>query len=60
VASEASVSATEFFSSVFDRRAVKHDISALSDLQDDLGWRNDVVVANGLLRCKPSIFDVWR
>lgn len=42
--------ATEFFSSLFDRRAVKHYIKALSDLQDDLGWRNDVVVANGLLR----------
>ncbi|WP_244815337.1 CHAD domain-containing protein [Caballeronia sp. Lep1P3] len=38
--------ATEFFSSLFDRRAVKHYISALSDLQDDLGWRNDVVVAD--------------
>lgn len=42
--------ATEFFSSLFDRRAVKHYISALSDLQDDLGWRNDVVVASALLR----------
>jgi CHAD domain-containing protein len=42
--------ATEFFSSLFDRRAVKRYITALSDLQDDLGWRNDVVVANGLLR----------
>ncbi|CAL8480813.1 CHAD domain-containing protein [Caballeronia sp. S22] len=42
--------ATEFFASLFDRRAVKHYINALSDLQDDLGWRNDVVVASGLLR----------
>jgi triphosphatase len=41
--------ATEFFSSLFERRAVKHYISVLSDLQDDLGWRNDVVVASGLL-----------
>jgi CHAD domain-containing protein len=40
--------ATEFFSSLFDR-AVKHCISVLSDLQDDLGWRNDVVVASDLL-----------
>jgi inorganic triphosphatase YgiF len=42
--------ATEFFSSLFDRREVKRYITALSDLQDDLGWRNDVVVASGLLR----------
>lgn len=42
--------ATEFFSSLFSRRAVKHYISALSELQDDLGWRNDIVVADGLLK----------
>ncbi|WP_370889849.1 CHAD domain-containing protein [Caballeronia sp. RCC_10] len=42
--------ATEFFSSLFDRREVKRYVTALSDLQDDLGWRNDVVVASGLLR----------
>ena len=42
--------ATEFFSSVFDRRRLTNYVSALSDLQDDLGWRNDVVVANELLR----------
>ncbi|VXC19216.1 Inorganic triphosphatase YgiF, contains CYTH and CHAD domains (fragment) [Burkholderia sp. 8Y] len=42
--------ATEFFASLFERRAVKHYISALSDLKDDLGWRNDVVVASRLLR----------
>jgi CHAD domain-containing protein len=29
--------ATEFFPSLFDPRAVKHYVSALSDLQDDLG-----------------------
>ena len=42
--------ATEFFSTLFPRQAVKHYIAALSKLQDDLGWRNDIVVADGLLQ----------
>jgi CHAD domain-containing protein len=42
--------ATEFFTSLFLNRAVKPYIGALSELQDDLGWRNDIVVADGLLR----------
>ncbi|KXU84608.1 metal-chelation protein CHAD [Caballeronia megalochromosomata] len=42
--------ATEFFASLFCDRDVKPYIKALSKLQDDLGWRNDIVVADGLLR----------
>ncbi|MBP0594074.1 CYTH and CHAD domain-containing protein [Paraburkholderia sp. LEh10] len=46
--------ATEFFASLFDKRDVKRYINALSKLQDDLGWRNDIVVADGLLRSLAS------
>ncbi|SAL01312.1 CHAD domain-containing protein [Caballeronia pedi] len=42
--------ATEFFTSLYPKRAVKPFINALSELQDDLGWRNDIVVADELLR----------
>ncbi|SAL03585.1 CHAD domain-containing protein [Caballeronia calidae] len=42
--------ATEFFASLFPRRDVKSYVSALSELQDDLGWRNDIVVADELLK----------
>ncbi|RKT21776.1 inorganic triphosphatase YgiF [Paraburkholderia sp. RAU2J] len=41
--------ATEFFASLCARRAVRHYVEALTALQDDLGWRNDVVVADQLL-----------
>ncbi|RQS09089.1 CYTH and CHAD domain-containing protein [Burkholderia sp. Bp8998] len=42
--------ATEFFQSLASRRAVRHYVDALTELQDDLGWRNDAVVADRLLR----------
>lgn len=42
--------ATEFFQSLVSKRAVRHYVDALTDLQDDLGWRNDAVVADKLLR----------
>jgi CHAD domain-containing protein len=42
--------ATEFFASLCSKREVRHYVSALTDLQDDLGWRNDAVVADQLLR----------
>ncbi|MPV55948.1 inorganic triphosphatase [Burkholderia sp. HI2761] len=45
--------ATEFFASLFSKSAVKHYIAALSTLQDDLGWRNDAVVAHRLLNSLP-------
>ena len=42
--------ATEFFASLSSRQAVRHYVAALTALQDDLGWRNDAVVADHLLR----------
>ncbi|RQR67647.1 CHAD domain-containing protein [Burkholderia sp. Bp9126] len=45
--------ATEFFASLCDKRDVEHYVEALTALQDDLGWRNDAVVADGLLRSLP-------
>lgn len=45
--------ATEFFASLCPRRAVLHYVGVLTALQDDLGWRNDAVVANQLLRALP-------
>ena len=45
--------ATEFFASLYPKSAVKHYTGALSELQDDLGWRNDMVVADGLLKSLP-------
>jgi CHAD domain-containing protein len=42
--------ATEFFASLCARRAVRHYVDALTELQDDLGWRNDAVVADQLLK----------
>ncbi|WP_245747090.1 CHAD domain-containing protein [Paraburkholderia lycopersici] len=41
---------TEFFASLSSKRAVQHYVKALTALQDDLGWRNDAVVADQLLR----------
>ncbi|CAN7804262.1 CHAD domain-containing protein [Paraburkholderia hospita] len=46
--------ATEFFASLYPKQAVSHYITSLSNLQDDLGWRNDVAVAEGLLRAIAS------
>lgn len=45
--------ATEFFASLFPKSAVKHYVGTLSELQDDLGWRNDAVVAPRLLDSLP-------
>jgi CHAD domain-containing protein len=41
--------ATEFFQSLYPARQVRNYVDALSALQDDLGWLNDAVVADGLL-----------
>lgn len=46
--------ATEFFSSLFVKRAVQHYVKALTALQDDLGWRNDAVVADQFLKQLPQ------
>jgi CHAD domain-containing protein len=40
---------TEFFASLNSEEAVQHYLAALARCQDDLGRRNDVVVADGLL-----------
>ncbi|KVN02272.1 CYTH and CHAD domain-containing protein [Burkholderia diffusa] len=45
--------ATEFFASLCSKRAVKSYVGALTALQDDLGWRNDAVVADKLLKALP-------
>ncbi|MFP4896201.1 CHAD domain-containing protein [Paraburkholderia sp. EG304] len=42
--------ATEFFASLSSKQATQHYVKALTALQDDLGWRNDAVVADQLLR----------
>ncbi|UIF90299.1 CYTH and CHAD domain-containing protein [Cupriavidus sp. UYPR2.512] len=41
--------ATEFFESLFAANKVSRYRRQLSRLQDDLGWRNDMAVAEGLL-----------
>lgn len=41
---------TEFFASLYSKPVVRHYVAVLGELQDDLGWRNDVVVGDGLLR----------
>jgi CHAD domain-containing protein len=45
--------ASEFFASLCRRRAVQHYVEALTAPQDDLGWRNDAVVADQLLKALP-------
>ncbi|KKO65168.1 CHAD domain protein [Janthinobacterium sp. KBS0711] len=47
--------ATEFFASLFAGRAVKPYVGRLSALQDELGWLNDVQVADRLLRQLPEV-----
>jgi CHAD domain-containing protein len=42
--------ATEFFESLFPASKLRRFRRQLSRLQDDLGWRNDMAVADGLLR----------
>nr|WP_249185693.1 CHAD domain-containing protein [Burkholderia ambifaria] len=46
--------ATEFFASLCRKRAVRSYVDALTALQDDLGWRNDAVVADKLLKALPD------
>lgn len=46
--------ATEFFASLFAGRAVKPYVGRLSVLQDELGWLNDVQVADRLLQQLPD------
>ncbi|WP_269503055.1 CYTH and CHAD domain-containing protein [Burkholderia sp. IMCC1007] len=45
--------ATEFFASLCSKRAVRSYVDALTALQDDLGWRNDAVVAERFLKTLP-------
>lgn len=45
--------ATEFFASLYSPHVVRQYVEALTVLQDDLGWRNDAVVAGQLLRALP-------
>lgn len=45
--------ASEFFASLFPKPVVRHYVRVLSELQDDLGWRNDAVVADRLLGSLP-------
>ena len=42
--------AVEFFASLYSKHAVHDYLAALADLQDELGWRNDATVADGLLK----------
>ena len=46
--------ATEFFASLLAGRAVKPYVGRLSALQDELGWLNDVQVADRLLQQLPD------
>ena len=46
--------ATEFFASLFAARAVKPYVGRLAALQDELGWLNDVRVADRLLQQLPD------
>lgn len=41
--------ATEFFSGLFEAKSLKPYRRVLTKLQDDLGWGNDMAVADGLL-----------
>lgn len=42
--------AMEFFSSLYEKKTLQSYTSTLTQLQDDLGWRNDLAVADSLLR----------
>ncbi|MET3134376.1 triphosphatase [Oxalobacteraceae bacterium GrIS 1.11] len=46
--------AAQFFNAFYRPKQVKAYIAALAALQDQLGWRNDVAVADGLLRQLPQ------
>ena len=40
----------EFFASLYRQKRLRKYLDALSSMQDELGWRNDVSVGEGLLR----------
>ncbi|AME23744.1 CYTH and CHAD domain-containing protein [Burkholderia sp. PAMC 26561] len=42
--------AMEFFATLYEKKTLHNYAETLSQLQDDLGWRNDLAVADGLLR----------
>lgn len=42
--------AAEFFQSLYPKKQVRPFVQALTGLQDELGWLNDVAVADGLLK----------
>ncbi|MEM5428764.1 CHAD domain-containing protein [Cupriavidus oxalaticus] len=42
--------AAEFFADLFEKKTLKPFRRVLAKLQDDLGWGNDMAVADGLLR----------
>jgi inorganic triphosphatase YgiF len=46
--------ASEFFRSLYPGKKGRRYIRALAGLQDELGWRNDAAVADGLLRSLPD------
>jgi triphosphatase len=42
--------AMEFFATLYEKQTVQNYAATLAQLQDDLGWRNDLAVADCLLR----------
>ncbi|QIE29330.1 CHAD domain protein (plasmid) [Caballeronia sp. SBC1] len=42
--------AMEFFATLYEKKTLQNYAATLTQLQDDLGWRNDLAVADGLLR----------
>jgi triphosphatase len=42
--------AMEFFATLYEKKTLQNYATTLTQLQDDLGWRNDLAVADGLLR----------
>jgi triphosphatase len=46
--------AMEFFQPLFSSRRVRRYLSALQEMQEELGWRNDMAVADGLLQQLPE------
>jgi hypothetical protein len=40
----------EFFATLYEKKPLQSYATTLMQLQDDLGWRNDLAVADGLLR----------
>ncbi|CAN7796402.1 CYTH and CHAD domain-containing protein [Caballeronia sp. LjRoot34] len=42
--------AMEFFATLYEKKTLQNYAATLTQLQDDLGWRNDLAVADRLLR----------